>query len=195
MTLLSDKENWDLLEDGKLVIDPAPELDAVSPSTVDIRLGSRFTRSSGGVGAAKISIDTRDTDRAMEALEAYSDEVDVTADDYFPIDPGDLVLGWTMESFQLPDDIGLALKEEARSRGSACPLTGRRRSCMRHSTGRFGWRSRTQAHSRSDSTQVNTSASLSSSTYLDPRAQSSIAFTRTNPPDSSSTKTRTPVRV
>lgn len=61
MAVLSDQELWALIGSGRLVIDPSPQLNAVSPSTIDLTLDNDFrVPHAGGGAAAEVVIDTRE---------------------------------------------------------------------------------------------------------------------------------------
>ena len=114
MAVLSDQELWALIGSGRLVIDPPPQLNAVSPSTIDLTLDNDFrVPHAGGGDAAEVVIDARESASAMEALFEFSEERTVADDSFFPIEPGAFVLAWTRERIGLPSF--LAARIEGRS--------------------------------------------------------------------------------
>ena len=114
MAVLSDQELWALIGSGRLVIDPPPQPNAVSPSTIDLTLANDFrVPHVGGGAAAEVVIDTGESASAMEALYAHSKERTIAGGESFPIKPGAFVLAWTRERIGLPNF--LAARVEGRS--------------------------------------------------------------------------------
>lgn len=114
MAVLSDQELWALIGSGRLGIDPPPQPNAVSPSTIDLTLANDFrVPHAGGGAAAEVVIDTRESARAMEALFEFSEERTIADGGFFPIEPGAFVLAWTRERIGLPSF--LAARVEGRS--------------------------------------------------------------------------------
>lgn len=114
MAVLSDQELWALIGSGRLVIDPPPQPNAVSPSTIDLTLANDFrVPHAGGGTAAEVVIDTRESASAMKALFEFSEELTVADHSFFPIEPGAFVLAWTRERIGLPSF--LAARIEGRS--------------------------------------------------------------------------------
>jgi dCTP deaminase len=103
MAVLSDHEIWSLLASGRLRIDPAPPVDAVQTSSVDLRLGRRFTRLKALPEAVRASVDTRRSTSVMEAIASLGREEEVTGDNFFLISPGEFALAWTLEEITLPN--------------------------------------------------------------------------------------------
>jgi dCTP deaminase len=95
MTVLSDRTIKEELAAGRLVIDPLDEND-IQPASVDLHLDRVF----------RIFRVTRrpylDVRRPMEDL---TELVSIEDDEPFIIQPGSFVLGSTLESITLPDDI------------------------------------------------------------------------------------------
>ena len=114
MAILSDQEIWSLIQSERLVIDPAPSLEAVSPSTIDLTLANDFLvpRVYGG-DAAETSIDTRDSQQVMDAIGQLSTLETIEDDEPFDLAPGRFVLAWTRETIGLPNF--LAARVEGRS--------------------------------------------------------------------------------
>jgi dCTP deaminase len=114
MGILSDHELWGLITAGRLKIDPTPAADAISPSTIDLSLGDKFTvLAARGGPAVETVIDTRDSSAVLQALSDFGTEIEIAADGYFELRPGMFVLGWTRESISLPNY--LAARIEGRS--------------------------------------------------------------------------------
>ena len=137
MAILSDQELWALIGSGRLAIDPPPQPNAVSPSTIDLTLANDFRVPHAGGGAvAEVVIDTRESASAMKALFEFSEERTIVDGESFPTEPGAFVLAWTRERIGLPAFLPPASRGAARWRGSASPCTNRRPPSIPRSTGR-----------------------------------------------------------
>ena len=133
MSVLPDHQIWEMLEDGRLSIDPLPALDDVSPSSVDLKLGTKFQRpASPGGPASEISIDTRDSADVMTALGYFSDVVTVEEGEPFTLRPGEFALAWTMETLQIPNT--LAARIEGRSTFARLGLSVHQTAPVVHAT-------------------------------------------------------------
>ncbi len=114
VTALSNRDIRELLLSGELTITPHPSPDVMSPSAIDLTLGSRFEvpRVPGGP-AAQVLIDSRDSQAAMAAVRAYCEVQTIVDGRPFLLDPGMFVLAWTRERVSLPS--WLAARVEGRS--------------------------------------------------------------------------------
>jgi dCTP deaminase len=93
--ILSDGTIRHLLAEGKLVIDPIEE-GQIQPASVDVRLGDEFL------------VFRNHTCEVIDPYEKPSDLtelVEVGADSAFVLHPGEFVLGTTLETVSLPDDL------------------------------------------------------------------------------------------
>lgn len=114
MSVLSDRQVWELLESGQLTISPRPAPEAVSPSAVDLTLASDFkVPRARGAPAARIVMDTRGAAAVMAAIPQFSEEVVREDGEPFVMEPGAFVLAWTREEIHLPDF--LSARVEGRS--------------------------------------------------------------------------------
>lgn len=97
--ILSDRDIVTALKDGRIRIDPAPDLGKQLGSvSVDFRLGTTFMV----FEHSRFSfIDPRDTSSISDAMRT----IEVTGDEPFIMQPGDFALASTMESLELPDDL------------------------------------------------------------------------------------------
>ena len=94
-SVLSDTTILRLVEEGRLKIDPwDPGL--VQPASVDIRLGPTFRVFHNHRAAA---IDLRDPPRDL------TEQITVGPDEPFVVHPGEFVLGRTLETVEMPDDV------------------------------------------------------------------------------------------
>lgn len=101
---LSDGDIEQRLIDGSITITPPPADNAIAGISVDLRLDHRFrVFSNNSVTHLDLSGDRvqleRDIDRIM------SKEIEIAAEDSLFIHPGELVLGATLESVSIPDDL------------------------------------------------------------------------------------------
>ena len=97
--ILSDRDIVTALEEGRIRIDPAPDLAAQLGSvSVDFRLGTTFMVFEHSKHSF---IDPRQPHSIGEAMRT----IEVAADEAFIMQPGDFALASTMESLELPDDL------------------------------------------------------------------------------------------
>jgi dCTP deaminase len=95
MTVLSDRTIKEELSAGRLVIDPLDEND-IQPASVDLHLDRVFRI---------FRVTRRPFVDVREPMEDLTDLVSIEDDEPFIIQPGMFVLGSTLESVTLPDDI------------------------------------------------------------------------------------------
>lgn len=101
---LSDRDIYQHIQSGKIVIDPTPDYSKISGLTVDLRLGNKF-RVFEDHAAPYIDLSGPKA-QVQEALNSVmSDEIELTEDKSFFLHPGELALAITHESVTLPDDI------------------------------------------------------------------------------------------
>ena len=96
--VLSDRDLKTALKDGKIKITPAPDLALqLGSCSIDLRLGNEFRIFESGVHGV---IDPR-----QNVAKEFTKEVVVKAGDAFIMQPGDFVLGTTIEEVEIPDDL------------------------------------------------------------------------------------------
>ncbi len=97
--VLSDRDIMKALEEGRIRIDPAPDLEKQLGSvSVDFRLGRTFMV----FEHSRFSyIDPRHPQSIGDAMRT----IEVEDDEAFIMQPGDFALASTMESLELPDDL------------------------------------------------------------------------------------------
>lgn len=101
---LSDRDIYQHIQSGKIVIDPTPDYSKISGLTVDLRLGNKF-RVFEDHAAPYIDLSGPKA-QVQEALNSVmSDEIELAEDKSFFLHPGELALAITHESVTLPDDI------------------------------------------------------------------------------------------
>jgi dCTP deaminase len=93
--ILSDRDLRALLDSGRLVVDPLGP-NAVQPSSIDLRVGSRFRVFAN---SRYPYIDVR------QPMEGLTEMVEASAEEPFILHPGEFVLGTTLEKVSVPDDI------------------------------------------------------------------------------------------
>ena len=114
MAVLSDQEIRSLLDAGRLIIDPMPPYQAVQTSSVDLTLGNVFRELEDSTNTAiAISIDIRDSQSVMSALDRYSTDITVEDGESYLLRRGGFALAWTRERISLPNF--LAARVEGRS--------------------------------------------------------------------------------
>ncbi|MFD1382378.1 dCTP deaminase [Rhodanobacter aciditrophus] len=101
---LCDRDIIQALDDGVIKIEPRPDNSVISGVSCDLRLGNSFRVFQGHPAPyLDLSGPKEDLNRAIESV--MSEEIIVEGDKPFFIHPGELVLGVTMESITLPDDL------------------------------------------------------------------------------------------
>lgn len=101
---LSDGDIEQRLADGSIVIDPAPASDDIAGISVDLRLDHRFrVFNNNSVTHLDLSGDRAQLDRDINRI--MSKEIEIAEGDALFIHPGELVLGATLESVTVPDDL------------------------------------------------------------------------------------------
>ncbi|MBU2040031.1 dCTP deaminase [Thalassolituus alkanivorans] len=101
---LSDGDIEQRIADGSIVIDPKPASDAIAGISVDLRLDHRFrVFNNNSVTHLDLSGDRIQLERDINRI--MSKEIEIEADDALFIHPGELVLGATLESVSVPEDL------------------------------------------------------------------------------------------
>lgn len=101
---LCDRDIYQHIQQGKIVINPCPDYAQISGVTVDMRLGNKF-RVFEDHAAPYIDLSGPKA-QVQEALNSVmSEEIVLPEDKAFFLHPGELALAITYESITLPDDI------------------------------------------------------------------------------------------
>jgi len=96
--VLSDRDIKIALQSGKIKIDPAPDLEVqLGSCSIDLRLGNAFRIFESGVHSL--------IDLKQSSATEFTKEVIVEEGKAFIIQPGDFVLGTTVERLEVPDDL------------------------------------------------------------------------------------------
>lgn len=101
---LSDGDIEVAIEEGRIKLDPQPELSAISGISVDLRLADSFRVFSNNSAAyLDLSGDKEELGQNIDRI--MSKEIQIEKDGSLFIHPGELVLGSTLESVEIPDDL------------------------------------------------------------------------------------------
>jgi len=101
---LSDGDIEAKLATGDITITPAPNDDAIAGISVDLRLDHRFrVFSNNSVTHLDLSGDREQLERDIDRI--MSKEIEIEEGQALYIHPGELILGATMESVSIPDDL------------------------------------------------------------------------------------------
>lgn len=101
---LSDVEILQYLKDGKISIQPQPLENRINGVTVDLTLGNSF-RVFEAHNASCIDLSGSKEEIAKVIEQVMSDEIILTDNDSFVLQPGEFALSVTAESVSLSDDI------------------------------------------------------------------------------------------
>ena len=111
--MIYSKQNIiDALSSGKLVIDPSPDSRMFGTSSVDLRLGHRFTTFTKPDAGAGVFVTIGESEPESIAAQ-HGTQREISAGEYLEINPGDFVLASTLERVQFPLD--LAARVEGKS--------------------------------------------------------------------------------
>ncbi|MBB3769791.1 dCTP deaminase [Angulomicrobium tetraedrale] len=113
--ILTDRDILDALKDGALSIDPVPPADFYAPNGVDLRLDSRLTLYRPVAEGDDPVIDpARPGYSFREAITSMADDIEIGGEG-FVLDPGRLVLAWTLERVDMHPGARLAARVEGKS--------------------------------------------------------------------------------
>ena len=119
--ILGSGEIRTALEQGVIVIDPAPEAIQYSSTSVDLRMGDVFQRwDSDRINQIRSlgmdnTVDAAKLESYSELTRQYMVLAETDSEGCHTIHPGDFVLGITYESVVLPSESGIAARVEGRS--------------------------------------------------------------------------------
>lgn len=101
---LSDADIVAALEEGRIKLDPVVDANAISGISVDLRLSNSFrVFSNNSVSYLDLSGDRDELNKNIDRV--MSKEIVLENDEPLFIHPGELVLGSTLESVEIPDDL------------------------------------------------------------------------------------------
>jgi dCTP deaminase len=101
---LTDIEIEQCLDNGTIIIDPRPGIEAISGVSVDVRLGSQF-RVFKDHTAPYIDLSGPSAEMQIVLDRIMSDKIEIADDQAFFLHPGELALAVTYESVTLPADV------------------------------------------------------------------------------------------
>ena len=110
--IFSSEDIRKALADGQLVIEPPPNDGMFSTSSVDLRLGNRFTIFDSPSHDAGVFV-TIGTSEPEEIANRFGQRVDISLSSYLELKPGQFILADTMERVELP--LSLAARVEGKS--------------------------------------------------------------------------------
>jgi len=101
---LSDADIEQRLQENSIIVSPAPDDEAIAGISVDLRLDHRFrVFSNNSATHLDLSGDRHQLERDIDRI--MSKEIEIAKEDALYIHPGELVLGATLESVTIPDDL------------------------------------------------------------------------------------------
>ena len=113
--ILSNLEVLKALEDGRLVIDPRPDIQSFDTHTVDLTLDTYLSVPESG----SFIVDFSSKGSVAELIQAHCEKFELTDKQPFPLEPQTFVLGQTREKVGLPlpkdGDMCLAARIEGKS--------------------------------------------------------------------------------
>ncbi|HLK81986.1 MAG TPA: dCTP deaminase [Xanthobacteraceae bacterium] len=116
--ILTDREIQIALSNGQIKIEPAPNVEAYSSTSVDLRLDPILTlfRDDLANDAVETAIDPSHPNFVAEkTLAKITSQKNIDKSDGFLLTPRKLVLGWTIERIELPPHSRLAACVEGKS--------------------------------------------------------------------------------
>lgn len=113
--ILTDREIQIALERGNIVIDPSPSVQAFSSTSVDLTLDGNLILFAAPFGPMGEVIDPSHPDYTHQGLmDRIATKLEVPSDGYV-LNPGILILAWTVEYVELPTNSRIAARVEGKS--------------------------------------------------------------------------------
>ena len=108
--ILTDREIGSAIQNGYLSVSPRPEAEAFSSTSLDLKLGRKFTtwRETGGMTISPGSVEYK-YNKLAHLQETKEDQ------DAFVLKPKEFVLAWTHEEVDIPLHSRLAARVEGKS--------------------------------------------------------------------------------
>jgi dCTP deaminase len=114
--ILTDREIQIALTRGQIIIDPSPQTEAYSSTSVDLTLDPILSFFDTGADSIKKIIDpTHPKFDVDEVLDELTNQVTINPSNGYDLPVHHLVLGWTAEYVNLPIDSRLAARIEGKS--------------------------------------------------------------------------------
>lgn len=130
--ILSDREIWEAINDGTIVIDPPLNPEEVSPSSIDLKIGNTITEFSKPEPGEHIHFDIYQIRSIESLLMKYSNLITLKDDDVYILKPGHFILAFTKEYIKLPNNI--AARVEGKSSIARLGLTVHQTAPTVHAT-------------------------------------------------------------
>lgn len=113
--ILTDRDILDAMAEGSVLIEPPPPPEFYAPNGVDLRLDARLTLYRDPAPGEDPVIDPAGPGYSFrEAITRMAGDIDIGSEG-FVLDPGRLVLGWTLERVDLRPGARLAARVEGKS--------------------------------------------------------------------------------
>ncbi|GGF82244.1 dCTP deaminase [Azorhizobium oxalatiphilum] len=113
--ILTDREISIAIKRGQITIDPPPDEKAFSSTSVDLTLGETIVEFDVNPGYLNGAIDPTHPDFDFNtALSQISEKKTISSKGY-ELEPGKLILAWTVEEVRLPIDSRVAARVEGKS--------------------------------------------------------------------------------
>ena len=115
--ILTDREIQIAIGTSQITISPAPTLDSYSSTSVDLRLGDRLSIFNDDLNCDALEqvIDPGKNYNAEKVIKKISSEIVIDVADGFVLRPGKFILGWTLETVNLPMTAKVAARIEGKS--------------------------------------------------------------------------------
>jgi hypothetical protein len=114
--ILSDREIKAALARKAISITPEPRDERFASTSVDLTLDGVLRRWKKPAGGAKLRFCPAEKDfNFTDLTNQHSDAVEIAADGTYPLQPGEFVLGWTVEKIQFPHRSRIAARVEGKS--------------------------------------------------------------------------------
>ena len=115
--ILTDREIQIAIEKLQISISPKPALDSYSSTSVDLCLGERLSVFNDDINSDALEqvIDPGRNYSAEKVIKRISTEIVIDANEGFVLKPGKFILGWTLETVNLPMTARVAARVEGKS--------------------------------------------------------------------------------
>ena len=113
--ILTDREIQAAIQNKHIIVDPVPDLDAYSSTSLDLTLSKSLrTWKTPAVGIEQIICPATDGYKYTDAARELSETKEMGAEG-FVVNPQVFLLGWTEENVELPIEARLAARVEGKS--------------------------------------------------------------------------------
>jgi len=114
--ILTDREIQIAIAKSQITISPAPTLDSYSSTSVDLCLGDRLSvfNDDINIDALEQVVDPGRNYNAEKLIKKISHETIIDINHGFVLQPGKFILGWTLETVNLPMTARIAARVEGK---------------------------------------------------------------------------------